>query len=86
LLLAFYVVGCMVSYNYDARHLSAVDRLAFVVYLFCVIWPAFAVRNNLAAVTPTLLWSTGIGMAVLVVSFALHRAYCRRMFPRNERG
>ena len=72
LLLAFYVVGCIVSYHYDAAHLSAVDRLALLAYLFCMIWPAFA-ANNLSAVTPALAWSTSIGMAALIGPFVAHR-------------
>jgi hypothetical protein len=73
LLLAFYVLGCIVSYNYDAKHLSAADRLAILVYLFCMIWPAFA-SNSLATVTPVVALSTGIGMAALIASFTIHRA------------
>jgi len=73
LLLAFYAIGCIVSYNYDATHLSAADRLALLVYLLCMIWPAFA-PNNLAGVTPVVAWSTSIGMAALIASFAVHRA------------
>jgi len=67
------MVGCIVSYHYDATHLSAVDRLALLVYLFCMIWPAFA-TNNLATVTPVVAWSTSIGVAALIASFAVHRA------------
>jgi hypothetical protein len=73
LLLAFYAIGCIVSYNYDATHLSATDRLALLVYLFCMIWPAFA-PNNLATVTPVVAWSTSIGMVALIASFVAHRA------------
>jgi len=73
LLLAFYAIGCIVSYHYDPTHLSGLDRLAFLVYLFCMIWPAFA-ANNLATVTPVVAWSTSIGMAALIASFAAHRA------------
>jgi hypothetical protein len=73
LLLAFYAIGFMVSCNYDATHLSAGDRLALLVYLFCMIWPAFA-TNNLSTVPPVVAWSTSIGMAALVASFAAHRA------------
>jgi len=72
LLLAFYAIGCIVSYQYDATHLSAVDRLALLAYLFCMIWPAFA-PNNLATVTPAVAWSTSIGMAALIASFLAHR-------------
>lgn len=72
-LLAFYTIGCIISYNYDAAHLSAADRLALLVYLFCMIFPAFA-PNDLATLTPAVVWSTGIGMAVLIASFAVHRA------------
>ncbi len=72
LLLAFYAIGGIISYHYDATHLSALDRLALLMYLFCMIWPAFA-PNNLATVTPVVAWSTSIGMAVLIASFAAHR-------------
>jgi hypothetical protein len=72
LLLAFYAIGCIISYHYDATHLSTVDRLALLMYLFCMIWPAFA-PNNFATVTPVVAWSTSIGMAVLIASFAAHR-------------
>ena len=71
--LAFYAIGCIISYHYDATHLSAVDRLALLVYLFCMIWPAFA-PNNLATVTPVVAWSTSMGMAALIASFVAHRA------------
>jgi len=73
LLLAFYAIGCIVSYNYDATRLSAADRLALLVYLFCMIWPGFA-PNNLATMKPIVAWSTSIGMAALIASFASHRA------------
>lgn len=73
LLVIFYAVGCIVSYHYDATHLSTVDRLALLVYLFCMIWPAFA-AGNLATVTRVVAWSTSIGAAALVASFAAHRA------------
>jgi hypothetical protein len=72
LLLGFYAIGCIVSYNYNATLLSATDRLALLVYLFCMIWPAFG-PNNLAAVTPVVAWSTSIGMATLLASFVAHR-------------
>jgi hypothetical protein len=75
LLLAFYAIGCIISYHYDATYLSAVDRLALLVYLFCMIWPAFA-PNYLAAVTPVVALSTSIGMAVLIASFVAHRVRC----------
>ena len=81
LLLAFYTIGCIVSYHYDATHLSAVDRLSFLTYLFCMVWPAFA-PNNLSAVTPIVTWSTGVGMAVLVASFVAHRAQQRKQSVR----
>jgi hypothetical protein len=81
LLLAFYTIGCIVSYLYDATHLSAVDRLSFLTYLFCMVWPAFA-PNNLSAVTPIVTWSTGVGMAVLVASFVAHRAQQRKQSVR----
>jgi hypothetical protein len=73
LLVVFYAVGCIVSYYYDATHLSAVDRLALLVYLFCMIWPAFG-ANDLATVTPVIAWSISIGVAALMASFAVHRA------------
>jgi uncharacterized membrane-anchored protein len=79
LLLTFYAIGGIISYHYDAAHLSAVDRLAFLVYLFCMIWPAFA-PTNLSTVTPIVAWSTSIGMAVLIASFAVHR---RRLAKRS---
>ena len=71
--LAFYAIGCVISYHYDAAHLSAWDRLALLTYLLCMIWPAFA-PNNLATITPVVAWSTSTGMAVLVASFVAHRA------------
>jgi len=43
-----------------------------LVYLLCMIWPAFA-PNNLTTVTPAVAWSTSIGMAALIASFAIHR-------------
>jgi hypothetical protein len=74
LLIAFYTVGCIVSYNYDAAHLSTVDRFALLLYLFCMVWPAFGARNSLATITPAIAWLTSLGMAALIVSFAAHRA------------
>lgn len=73
LLVAYYTVGCVISYHYDATHLSAVDRLALLLYLFCMIWPAVAARN-LAVVTPVVAWSISIGMVALIGSFIVHRA------------
>lgn len=72
LLVTFYSAGCIVSYHYDAAHLSVVDRLALLLYLFCMMWPAFA-ANDLATVTPVVAWSTTIGTAALLISFAAHR-------------
>jgi hypothetical protein len=74
LVLAFYTVGCIVSFRYDRAHLSIVDRLALLLYLFCMVWPAFGARNNPATVTPAIAWSTSLGMAALIASFAVHRA------------
>ena len=54
-------------------HLSALDRLALLVYLFCMFWPAFA-ANDLTTVTPVIAWSIGVGVAALIASFAVHRA------------
>jgi hypothetical protein len=72
LLVIFYTAGCIVSYHYDAAHLSVMDRLALLLYLFCMIWPAFA-SSNLATVTPVVAWSTTTGTAVLIASFVVHR-------------
>lgn len=73
LLLAFYTVGYIVFDYYDAAHFSAVDRIALLVYLFCMIWPAFTAGSNLGVVTPAIAWSMSIGMVALGVSFAIHR-------------
>ena len=72
MLTAFYSVGCVVSRYYDATRLSVVDRVALLVYLFCMIWPAL-VSNDLAVVNPTVASSVSVGMATLIVSFAAHR-------------
>ncbi len=73
LLLAFYTVGCLISNQYDAGHLSMLDRAALVVYLFCMVWPAFGAPNDLSKLTPILAWGASIGMAALVASFVAHR-------------
>ena len=73
LLVAFYAVGCVVSYHYDATRLSAVDKLALLLYLLCMVWPAFSL-NNLATLTAVVVWPMGIGMVALIASFASHRA------------
>jgi hypothetical protein len=77
LLVTFYAVGCVVSYHYDATRLSVVDKLALLLYLLCMISPAF-VANNLATLTPIVAWSMGIGMAALIASFAFHRPRRRK--------
>lgn len=77
LLVTFYGVGCVVSYHYDATRLSVMDKLALLLYLLCMIWPAFA-ASNLATLTPVVAWSMGIGMGALIASFAVHRARRRR--------
>jgi hypothetical protein len=73
LLVAFYSVGCIVSYHYDA----VVDRLAFLLYLFCMIYPTFAAKD-ITTLTPVVAWSVSIGMAALLASFAAHRARWRK--------
>jgi hypothetical protein len=73
LLVAFYAVGSVITYYYDARRLFVADRLAILLYLFCMVLPAFS-ENNLAAMTPIVGWSTSIGIAVLIASFVSHRA------------
>lgn len=73
MLLVYYTVGCIIFYYYDVAQFSAVDRVALLVYLFCIIWPAFAAGGNLGVVTPAITWSMIIGMAALGVSFAIHR-------------
>ncbi len=73
LLAIYYAVGCVVSYHYDATRLSVVDKLALLLYLLCMIWPAFA-ASSLATLTPVVGWSMGIGMAALIASLAVHRA------------
>jgi hypothetical protein len=73
LLVVFYAVGCIVTYHYNATRLSALDRIALLTYLFCMIWPAFS-RNDLAVVTPVIAWSVSIGTAGLIASFVAHRA------------
>jgi len=73
----FYAVGCVVTYHYDAAQLSVMDRLALLLYLLCMIWPAFAASSP-AIVTPVMAWSTSVGMAALVVSFAVHRTRRRK--------
>jgi hypothetical protein len=73
LLIAFYTVGCIVAYHYDATRLLVVDRVALLLYLFCMIWPAFR-ATNLTSITPVVVWSTSIGMAGLIASFVVHRA------------
>jgi hypothetical protein len=70
--IAFYTVGCIVANHYDSAHLSAVDRLALLLYLSCMIWPAFS-PNLLATLTPGVAWSTSVGMVALIASFAAHR-------------
>jgi hypothetical protein len=73
LLLSFYTLGYLISNRYDARHLSILDRAALVVYLFCMVWPAFGAPNDLSRLTPMLAWTESIGMACLVASFLAHR-------------
>ena len=53
LLLTFYTVGYLISNRYDAHHLSILDRAALVVYLFCMVWPAFGSPNDLSKLTQT---------------------------------
>ncbi len=72
LLAIFYAVGCIVSHYYDPAGLSIMDKLALLLYLPCMILPAFA-TSNLATVTPLVAWSMSIGMAVLIASLAIHR-------------
>lgn len=77
ILVIYYAVGCVVSYHYDATRLSVVDRLALLLYLLCMIWPAFA-TSKLATLTPVVAWSMSVGMAALIASFAVHRARRRK--------
>ncbi len=73
LLLAFYAVGCITTYYYDAERLSVFDRCALLVYLACMTWPIFSDGSNLGIVTPAIAWACGVGMAALIVSIAIHR-------------
>jgi hypothetical protein len=76
--LAFYVVGCVATYQYDATHLSVVDRCALLVYLFSLVWPALARSNSTMILTPIVVWGQSIGMVALIVSSLIHVVRRRR--------
>lgn len=74
LALTFYALGFVVSYCYDAAHLSVLDRCAFLVYLAGMVLPAaLTLHSNPGIVTPSIAWPTITGMAALSVSFSIHR-------------
>ncbi len=72
LLLGYQAMGCIAYRYYDEAHFSVVDRIALLIYLFCLFWPGFTLGANLGVVTPVIAWSMTIGMAALGVSFAIH--------------
>ncbi len=72
ILLTFYGVGCVLSYYYDPATLSILDRCAWLLYLACMILPAFSAEESHGAVTPTILAELAIGMVAIVISFAIH--------------
>jgi hypothetical protein len=78
LLVAFYAVGSTISFYYDVTHISFVDRLAWLLYLSCMLWPALG-ATDLSAMTPAVAWSTGAGMAVLVFAFVGNRVRHRNI-------
>jgi hypothetical protein len=84
LLCTFYASGSVMSYCYDAGLLSAGDRCALLVYLSCIIWPAFIAHKDLATVTPDIVWSSSIGMIVLGASLATHHMRRRRGAKRSN--
>jgi hypothetical protein len=73
LLLVFYAVGCVVAYYYDAAHLSAMDRCAWLAYLCCMIWPALAAHKDVVKVTSDIAWSVSVGVTALIAAFATRR-------------
>jgi hypothetical protein len=88
ILLVFYLVGCVVSSQYNPAHLSVVDRCALLVYLFCMIWPAFVVPSGLGAFPPVLAWAAGVGVIALVIPLAIDHLYrtkrSKRQIVRKE--
>ena len=72
LLLVFYIVGWKIADHYNATPLSAFDRLAWLTYLICMIWPAFF-KPDLSTLTPVVAWPMGIGMGLVLTAFATHR-------------
>lgn len=79
LLLAFYTVGFLVSSWYDAMRLSALDRCAWLIYVACMIIPAFTPGSNLGNVTSAIAASAVAGIVVIVAAFGIHRKRALRM-------
>lgn len=71
LLLAFYTVGCVVSYY--AEHVSVLDRCAWLLYLAAMVLPVAFASTGRGVVTPSIATATAVGMAAVMVSFASHR-------------
>jgi hypothetical protein len=71
LLLAFYTLGCAVSFR--AEKVSVLDRCAWVVYLVAVFLPAAFVRNASGIVAPAIAWTLCVGMTAIAISFVSHR-------------
>src|SRR5690348_6343594 len=78
LLIAFYMAGCVISYHYDAAHLSVADKLALLLFLFCMIFPALLSNNNFTQRSAAVAWSSTIGMTALIVAFVVHRIRLRK--------
>jgi hypothetical protein len=73
LLLTFYSVGCLISSQYGADRLSVLDRAAFVVFLFCMVWPAFSAPNDLSTLNSRMVGEMSLGMLALIASFVAHQ-------------
>ncbi len=69
--LAFYALGCAVSFR--AEKVSVLDRCAWVVYLVAMFLPAAFVTSTSGTVTPAIAWPLFVGMTAIVISFVSHR-------------
>ena len=69
--LAFYALGCAVSFRVEK--VSVLDRCAWVVYLAAIFSPVLFARSTRGAVMSAIAWPLFVGMAAILISFVSHR-------------
>lgn len=84
--LIYYAVGTAVSSAYADIRIYWFDRIAFLLYLACILWPVFVSitlpRSNL---TQQVFWSVLIGLLAIVTSYGVNRYLTREADSRSTK-